>query len=342
MAHELDTTNGITSFASARKDAWHRLGQTLPDVMTATEALEAAHLTGWDVRKAPIFMHGEPTITDDGVTPGEVLEVPDRWATVRTNPVSGTTDYLGVVGAHYTPIQNEDHADLLDALVGESGAHYETAGALRGGRETFMTMKMPQHLDVNGDRTDYYVAALNSHDGSSAFRLLVTPVRIVCANTQAWAISRAKSSFSIRHTSNAREAIVEARHALGLVDEYLARFEEMVQELADSPFSDAEAVALFHKLAGDEDPQLSTRTKNTRASHFDGMNAVLRQSITIDDAMRGTKFGAWNAVTEYVDHFMPVRGKQDATAAAEARALRTITSSDATALKTRAVDLLMV
>ena len=32
-------------------------------------------------------------------------------------------------------MQNEASCDLLDALTGESGAVYETAGALRGGRE---------------------------------------------------------------------------------------------------------------------------------------------------------------------------------------------------------------
>ena len=40
-------------------------------------------------------------------------------------------------------------------------------------------------LTVGGtDRVDLNIAALNSHDGTSAFRILVTPVPVVCANTQ--------------------------------------------------------------------------------------------------------------------------------------------------------------
>ncbi len=115
---------------------------------------------------------------------------------------------LGVVGNKYEPMQkNEASCDLLDALTGESGAVYETAGgALRGGRETFVTMKLPESMVFDGidgtkDRTDFfYLAALNSHDGSSKFRFLVTPVRIVCANTQSAAIARAAASFGISHT----------------------------------------------------------------------------------------------------------------------------------------------
>ena len=36
--------------------------------------------------------------------------------------MTGRPDVLGVVGRGYTPIQNEEHADLLDALVDESGS----------------------------------------------------------------------------------------------------------------------------------------------------------------------------------------------------------------------------
>ena len=147
--------------------------------------------------------------------------MPDYYATVRTNPIHGGIDVLGVVGSKYEPVQNEASCELLDALTDESGAHFETAGALRGGRETFITMKLPNTMVFDGrdgskDRTEFYLAALNSHDGSSAWRVLLTPVRIVCANTQSAAIGSAKASFSIRHTGGAKASIAEARAALKL------------------------------------------------------------------------------------------------------------------------------
>ena len=46
-------------------------------------------------------------------------------------------------------------------LVDESGAHFDTAGSLRGGREVFVTMRMPNHMTVGGvDRVDHNIAAL--------------------------------------------------------------------------------------------------------------------------------------------------------------------------------------
>ena len=72
-----------------------------------------------------------------------------------------------MVGNKYEPVQNEESCALLDALTEESGAHFETAGALRGGRETFVTLKLPESMVFDGrdgskDRTDFYLAALNS------------------------------------------------------------------------------------------------------------------------------------------------------------------------------------
>ncbi|WP_040624575.1 DUF932 domain-containing protein, partial [Mycobacterium parascrofulaceum] len=241
MAHELDSTNGHVFFANSRSDHWHRLGQSIGHVMTAREALQAAHLSGWNVRKMPLQVPQEPVLDDTGVTTAAPLAVPDFYATVRTNPIHGRLDVLGVVGSKYEPVQNEASCDLLDALVDQSGgAHFETAGALRGGRETFVTMKLPAAMVFDGkdgstDRTDFYLAALNSHDGSSKFRCLITPVRIVCANTQSAALAGAKSSWGISHTGGARFAIQEARNALKLSWRYIQAFEAEAAALYAAP-----------------------------------------------------------------------------------------------------------
>jgi hypothetical protein len=96
---------------------------------------------------------------------------PRHVATVRDNPiVAGQVDYLGVVGTKYEPVQNEASCAVLDAITDEAGAHFETARALKGGRETFITMKLPKTMtfacrDGSADTTEWYLAALNSHDG---------------------------------------------------------------------------------------------------------------------------------------------------------------------------------
>ena len=83
------------------------------------------------------------------------------YATVRTNPFTGRPEALGVVGDLYTPMQNEDHAAFLNTLADESGAIFDTAGSLNGGRQVFITMRLPDTMKIGGtDRVDVNIAAL--------------------------------------------------------------------------------------------------------------------------------------------------------------------------------------
>lgn len=341
MAHELDTTNGQVSFANSRPDAWHRLGQAIGHTMTAHEALQAAHLAGWNVRTMALQVPQAPVVTEHGVSTPEPLAVPEHFATVRTNPITGQTQVLGVVGSKYAPVQNEASCALLNALTDESGAHFETAGALRGGRETFVTMKLPTAMtfagvDGSADRTEFYLVALNSHDGSSAFRFLVTPVRIVCANTQTAAIDAAKASFAIRHTGGAGAAIQEARAALKLGWRYIEAFENAAAALYAQPM-DTDQMREFADTLVDVDGADTPTSAHHRRERASAIVKLWTSSPAIAP-IGGTRWAAYNAVTEYVDHYSSVRAHGDQAAA---RALRAVTiGSSAQTLKANAFRIL--
>lgn len=325
MSHEINELSpNVHSYVGARVDAWHRLGVTLEDTFDAETALQKAHLAGWNVRKTPLF-----TVDENG----NQIVAESRFATIYTNPVTGENQYLGVVGSYYEPIQNEKHIDLLNALVDESGAHFDTAGSLRSGRETFVSMKLPETMNVGGqDPVDLYLLALNSHDGASAFRFLVTPVRVVCANTQAAAIRAAKSSFSIRHVRGATGVIAEAREALDLTFKYVSEFEVEAERLLGLSFSDREFDGFIKELFDYEKAE-TTRQFNTATEHVEGASSLWHSSATME-GITGTRWGAYQAVTEYTDHFMAVRntGYEENIL----RANRTALSGSVTRLKERA------
>lgn len=343
MAHDLDMTDGIASFASAREHAWHRLGVTLPGKMTAEEALDAAHLARWNIRKEPLTVQQEPVLTENGVTHVSPLEVPGKYATVRTNPVNGKANVLGVVGEQYTVIQNEEHAELLNTLVDESGANFETAGALRNGSQVFLSMKLPQHIEIKTDgepdRTDLYIVAMNSHDGSMAFRLLVTPIRVVCANTARAAMSNAKSQFSIQHTRNAKRNIQLAREAMGLTFAYAEEFERQMQALQSQPLAADEGKDILARVFGfDLSEEVTDRTRENREAKIKDAMDIWKVADTNVNC-RETKYGLYNAVTEYVDHFSTVYGDQRADIV---RAERAVMGSVQAKMKDTAYQLLSV
>ena len=332
MAHQLETwDDDSASFVSAREHAWHRLGTVLPAGFDAAQAMQHAKLGGWNVRM--VGVQTTPVLDENGVTPA--LEIPERYATVRTNPVTRGTDVLGVVGPAYTVIQNEQHADLLNAVVDEAGAHFETAGSLRGGRAVFLSMKLPTTMQIGGiDPVDLYLIASNSHDGTSAFRLLVSPVRVVCANTQALAIRKAQATFSIRHTSGARGNIAQAREALGLTFKYAEAFEVEAQKLIEQELTDAQFRHIVGTLWVSESD--SKRSHTITAHRTEALRDLFNAAPT-NANIRGTRWAGYQAITEYLDHYAPVADKSDPRTA---RAERVAVGGNVTQLKTRAFDLI--
>lgn len=331
MSHELEElADGSTAFFSAREVPWHKLGVVTADALNAEEALHTAKLANWNVRKVPTQV----------VAPGKeggtyFLTVPDKFTVIRDNPVTGLPDALGVVGKIHRLIQNEELCHILDTIVDESGAHFETAGSLYGGRRVFVSMKMPEAVLIGGeDAVDLYLLASNSHDGSSSLRLDVTPVRTVCRNTQRAAWGQAKKTWKIRHTKTATQRIEEARKGLEVTWKYTGEFEQVANGLAEASFSDAEFDAFLQSLLPEQE---SERARNERTKVLDGIKSVYFDSPT-EDAIRGTRWGALNAVSEYVDWSSPVRGKDS-----DARAVRCLTqaiSEDGNELETRALALL--
>jgi len=329
VAHELERlANGETAFASAKLSAWHQLGTVTTDCMTASEVITTAWLAAWNVRKIPV--HGQE-ITADGVT---LIDAPDKRMTVRTNPVSKATEYLGIVGDDYTPVQNEECAELLDLLIDESGAHFETAGSMRGGRRVFVTLKMPQGIRIAGvDDLDLYLAVTTSHDGSTALRVDATPVRIVCANTQRLALAKSVGHYCFRHTTSIKGRIAQARQAVGIMFAYSQAFQAEAERMLDRELD----MDNFRKVCGEiwptPEPGASVRTVNNhtrRAQHLERLFAIADTQA----AVRNTAWAGWQAITEYLDHFSPAGTDQR-------RAERVLTSTTVAATKQRAHDLLM-
>lgn len=331
MAHQIETFGpGVAAFASHRVHAWHRLGTVVDHAMTAEEALSIAHLDNWNVRKRPMT-----TTTEDG----ETVKVPSAYAIMRDNPINQSQNILGTVGSRYTPIQNEEHTELLNALLHESQGQFETAGSLRGGREVFVTTKIPNTFNVGGvDPVDLYILAMNSHDGSTPFRFAVTPVRVVCANTMAAALKGARSVFTIRHTRGYRANIEAARQALGLslayADDFANEAEHMINETMNTDEFNA-IVSQLYPVPDAGAPDITIRRDRERR---ESLINLFEASPTATE-ITGTRWAGYQAITEYTDHIAPTQLNHWVNNEDSARSLRAV-SPAITKLKANAFDLI--
>ena len=294
--------DGSAAFAAAREPGWHRLGTVTEDVMTAEEALKIAHLD-WKVDKVPAFAQ---------VGDGEFVPIEGKHATVRKHPKKREWDALGVVGSRYVPVQNVEVFSMLDAIVDEGGAKYETAGALANGKKVFMTMKFPEHMTFGDgqDTTNLYLLATNSHDGTSSLTLAVVPLRVVCQNTLTVALRSARRTYKMRHTTNATRKAQFARDALAMTFSYVEAVEKEFDSLLRHPMTDKQFdnfLAKFVPEKKDPTPRQTTNRDKVVDTLWELWNGPTQEPV------KNTRYAAFNTVVEYVDWFSPVKGKdQDA------------------------------
>ena len=213
--------------------------------------------------------------------------------------------------ASTSPSKTRPPANSSTRSLTKAGAHFETAGALRGGRETFVTMKLPQSIVFNGkdgsrDTTSFYLAALNSHDGSSKLQVPHHPNPHRVRQHPNAAIAAAKASCGIRHTGGARASIQEARNALKLSWRYVEAFETEAAELYAAPM-DTEEMRRFANTLLEVDSAGTAATARHRRDRANGIVKLWTSSPTVAP-IAGTRWAAYNAVTEYLDHVVPIRG----------------------------------
>ena len=303
--------DGTSAFFTNREPAWHSLGVVTPNALTAEEALKTA-LLDWKVIKADTPVETiVPTI--DGKSTSKIT-FPDKFMTYRYHPKTKKADALGVVGNRYTPVQNAEAFSFLNYVADESGAVFETAGSMNNGRKVFMTMKMPEGLQIGGqDAIDLYLMAWNTHDGTSAFNLLVTPIRVVCQNTLTAAINSAKSNYALRHTPGVNGKIQAAREALNLTFKYTEEFEKLAENLISQEMTDKEFAKLVEEVFPiDEESQRATTIAETARGTLMGLWKAPTQAN-----IANTKWAAYNAFIEYSDWASPIRGKDVETLRAE-------------------------
>ena len=294
MSHNLEQRDGQASMFYTGDVPWHQLGRHLNKPATASEAMEAARLD-YTVVKRPMkaVINGR-----------QYSDVPNAFATVRTD----TNQVLGVVGARYEPVQNRDAFNFFDPLVDRDEAIYHTAGVLGRGEKIWLLAKLPDYIKVGPkkDPVEKFVLLYNSHDGSSHIRVKMTPVRIVCNNTLSAALSRSEQEVRIKHTQSAQDKLQEAHQILGLTNSLYQQLEYIFNRMALRKVTGQQLVDYVKTLVPDN-PQAenNTRTENMR-------NHILYLHDEVKDAAmhRGNLFGAYNAVTEFVDHY---GGQKDAS-----------------------------
>lgn len=269
-----------------RETPWHGLGTRVIEAPTSKEALIAAGLD-WKVLQEPVYTGREEQI--DGF---------------RANVRETDRRVLGVVSERYKVIQNEEAFAFTDALLGE-GVRYETAGSLQGGRKVWMLAHMPHEYIISGERISPYLLFSNTHDGSGAVKVALTPIRVVCNNTLNLALTTAKRCWTSIHTGDIKNKMQEAKNTLLLAETYMDSLGKEFENLRMKKLSDKQVMEYIEILLPIEDGSTPQQIRNMKRLQDD-----MKARYFDAPDLKGVGKNAYrfiNAVSDFATHAEPLR-----------------------------------
>lgn len=271
--------------------------------MLAADAIKAAGLN-WELETHPIFYKNDN---------GSYRKIENRWTNAVVRKDNG--DCLGVVGSRYFPIPNKDLFGFFDEVVKTKEAVYCGGGQFLDGRMVWLQARLPKNtLIARQDVIERDITLITSHDGTFPMMISLCGMRIACLN-QLPLIRQAKE-LTVRHTANFKSKVSEARRILGLSLNFFEEFETQANQMAKVKLDVKGATRYFNEvLEIDPAKEKKEEVPSQRLAQRDQLVKLFDQGQGQQQSnIRHTLWAAYNAVTEFSDHFADVRSaEEDAT-----------------------------
>ena len=277
----------VESMFYTRTKPWHGLGVQVQEAPESKDALRLAGLD-WKVYQREVY-------TDSGI----------KIEGYRANVRNTDNKVLGVVTERYKIVQNEEAFSFTDALLGK-GVRYETAGSLQEGKKVWLLARLPKEYIISGEQISPYLVFSNSHDGSAAVRVAVTPIRVVCNNTLNLALSTAKRSWAMVHTGNIKGKIHEAQETLFMTETYMNKLGKEFETLKRQKLSDRQIKEYIELLLPLEKTTSLVTAKNVKKLR-DDLRARYYDAPDLQDVGGNNAYRFINAVSDFATHNEPLR-----------------------------------
>jgi phage/plasmid-like protein (TIGR03299 family) len=313
--------------------AWGEVVRIVPAEAREAAAMIAAADLDWRVEQ-----HRLEAVVEREYQSARV-PVPRHVANVR----SDTRAVLGVVGEGYEPLQNAAAFAFCDTITDSGRAHWIGAGATHGGARVHALMRLDREIkigDAEGEDVLPLLCFRNGHDGGLAVTVSVLPFRLACLNGMLLPVEGAERTWKARHTANVEGKLADARRTLGIAWRYYDQLERLGARLIRERMDGREFERFLVRLVPLPEPKPDATDGGRAVRNAERVREAIRTAYRAApdlENVRGTQWGALQAVTAYVDHVQPTRKRAGRTEA-EARFER---QTEPQSLKDRALQLLI-
>lgn len=279
---------------------WHGLGKQVPKGVTAEQMIRAAGLD-WEVELRPARGAREINRKKE-FSRYEVVRVP------RPNTKEEEV-LLGVVGRRYQPLQNVEAFGFFNPIVGDAKAYFETAGALGEGERIWVMVKMPKAMEIiRGDECFKYLLLSNTHSGEGSVMVKFTTVRVVCQNTLMLAMEDGQKAYRVRHSKNMQYRLDDLARFLAIAQTVFQKAEEQFKLLARIHMIGDRLDHYFEAVFPRTPAQ---KQKGETPARWEHVRKVFESQEDLQlPGVRGTLWGAYNAITRFEDYKQPQQEEQ--------------------------------
>lgn len=273
------------------------------------ETIEAAGMN-WGVTKLPLAIAApRPAVLDRW---GKVLKPADLHSPDLAGEIAAGAygvfrtdrwECLATVGEDYTCLQNRQIFEQFQPYLDCRELSFESAGSLDGGKRVYVQARLNiDDGDIGGgDKVSPMLLIASSHDGSLATRVGFTPIRVVCANTLAAAVSRG-GLLRVKHTAGQNDAMAAVMETVDIARQQFVANCEQYRKLIRVGISKADLSRYVKQVLGlpegKERKDFSTRVLN----QFDHICRLALHGRG-QSASELTLWSAYNGVTEWTSHF---------------------------------------
>lgn len=239
------------------------------------------------------------TVESDGIRSFSGID--DPYHKIIFN--ASNRQYLGTVGIGWEPVQPLVIHELAQELIKSTHGKYNGVFSMLNSSIIGISLSIDKREYVPGDIMDLNFVMVNSFNGMHGISGHATTSRLSCiCNTS-------NKVYNLKHTKNVANRIEVVKDMLRFYENEIKSFDKTMNAMVKNRMNDNAAVEWFKSLFPKPNSERSENILNNQVTYFVDCLHNGRGSDII--GVKGTCYGAFQALVEYVNHYRTIKVHND-------------------------------